>query len=34
MQINSFNEIVFKTLAAGAENTVVLEISDKGKIKR
>lgn len=34
MQINSFNEIVFKTLASGVESTVVLEISDKGKIKR
>jgi hypothetical protein len=34
MQINSFNEIVFKTLANGEENKIVLEISNKGKIKR
>jgi hypothetical protein len=34
MQINSFNEIVFKTLANGEENTVTLEISNKGKIKK
>ncbi|MBP6430311.1 MAG: hypothetical protein KA319_00915 [Ferruginibacter sp.] len=34
MQINSFNEIEIKTLAAGETNTVVLNISNKGKIKR
>lgn len=34
MQINSFNEIVFKTLAAGVENEVVLKVSNKGKIIR
>jgi hypothetical protein len=34
MQINSFNEIVFKTLAAGVENEIVLKISNKGKIVR
>jgi len=34
MQVNSYNEIVFKTLAAGEENTIVLNISNKGKIKR
>jgi hypothetical protein len=34
MQINSFNEIVFKTLANGEENTVTLEIGNKGKIKK
>lgn len=34
MQINSFNEIIIKTLAAGEMNTVTLQISDKGKIKK
>ncbi|AEA42975.1 hypothetical protein [Fluviicola taffensis] len=34
MQVNSYNEIVFKTLAAGQTNEIVLNISNKGKIQR
>ncbi len=34
MHINSFNEIIFKTLASGVENEVVLNISNKGKIAK
>jgi hypothetical protein len=34
MQINSFNEIEIKTLAAGVTTNLVLNISNKGKIKR
>jgi hypothetical protein len=34
MQINSFNVIEFKTLAAGVTTNFTLNISNKGKIKR
>lgn len=34
MQVNSYNEILFKTLAAGQTNEIVLNISNKGKIQR
>lgn len=34
LQINSYNEMVFKTLAAGMETEIVLNISNKGKIQR
>ncbi len=34
MQINSFNEIEIKTLAAGVTTNLLLKISNKGKIKK
>jgi hypothetical protein len=34
MQINSFNEIEIKTLAAGVTTNMLLKISNKGKIKK
>lgn len=34
MQINSFNEIEIKTLAAGVSTNLLLKISNKGEIKK
>ncbi len=33
LQINSLNDIAFKTLAAGVQSTIKMSISNKGKIK-
>lgn len=34
LQINSYNEMEFKTLAAGIETDIILKINNKGKIQR